>query len=109
MHSATHQNGHVVNDRSSDSTFNGEASPPARDQLEPIAVIGLSLRFPQDAASVEGFWKLLTAGRSAMTEVPKDRFNVNAFYHPDASRTDAVCIHDSLEMCTCHSPGKLSY
>ena len=67
-------------------------SPDGIEQhnAEPIAVIGFSLRFPQEATSPESFWEMLCEGRSAMTEVPSDRFNINGFYHPDASRTDTV-------------------
>ncbi|EHA24700.1 hypothetical protein ASPNIDRAFT_210217 [Aspergillus niger ATCC 1015] len=57
---------------------------------DPVAVVGFSLRFPQDATSPQSFWKILQEGRSVTTEVPSDRFNINGFYHPDASRTDTV-------------------
>lgn len=60
------------------------------DKLEPIAVTGFSLKFPQDATSPEGFWQMMLHGRSAMTDVPKDRWNVDAFYHPDSDRQDCV-------------------
>lgn len=71
-----------------------------RDQkaVEPIAVIGLSVQFPQDADSPEGFWQLLIKGRSAMTEVPADRFNIDSFYHHNANRLDTVCDDDG-PMC----------
>ena len=60
------------------------------DKVEPIAVIGFSLRLPQDATSPDKFWQLLMEARSAMTEVPEDRYNLDAFYHPDESRANAV-------------------
>ncbi|KAI9695597.1 MAG: Type I Iterative PKS [Bogoriella megaspora] len=58
--------------------------------MEPIAVVGYSLRFPQEATSPEAFWKMLCEGRSTMSEVPKDRFNIDGFYHPDSSRNDTA-------------------
>lgn len=58
--------------------------------MDPIAVVGYSLRFPQEATTAESFWEMLREGRSAMTEVPSDRFNIDGFYHPDASRPDTV-------------------
>jgi len=64
--------------------------PPEDGRYQPLAVIGISLRFPQDATSAEAFWKMLVEGRCAMTDYPKDRMNIDAFYHPDASRTDTV-------------------
>ena len=58
--------------------------------MEDIAIIGFSLRFPQDAVSPESFWNMLVEGRSAVTEVPESRFNINAFYHPDPDRLGNV-------------------
>lgn len=60
------------------------------DKIEPIAVIGLDLKLPQDAATPEGFFEMLKEGRSALTEVPKDRYNLDAFYHPDPDRAGTV-------------------
>lgn len=46
---------------------------------EPIAIVGMGLRFPQDATNPEAFWDMLVAGRSARTEVPSDRYNVESY------------------------------
>src|SRR6516164_6264163 len=46
---------------------------------EPIAVIGLGCRFP-GAASPEQFWQLLRQGKDAITEIPPDRWEVDAYY-----------------------------
>ncbi|ERF74612.1 hypothetical protein EPUS_00742 [Endocarpon pusillum Z07020] len=62
----------------------------SRDKLEPIAIIGMSAKFPQDATSPAAFWQLLCEGRSAMTEVPEDRWKIDSFYHPDANRLDTL-------------------
>ncbi|PYH98982.1 hypothetical protein BO71DRAFT_455222 [Aspergillus ellipticus CBS 707.79] len=54
------------------------------EKLEPIAVIGMAVKFPQDASSQESFWQMLLCGKSAMTEVvAKNRVNIDAYYHPD--------------------------
>ncbi|WP_437594346.1 SDR family NAD(P)-dependent oxidoreductase [Sorangium sp. So ce1000] len=47
-----------------------------------IAIIGLSCRFPS-ASDLEAFWALLRDGVDAITEVPPDRWNNEAFYDPD--------------------------
>lgn len=62
------------------------------NSLEPVAVIGFSLRFPQDAVSADSFWKMLIEKRCAMTEFPEDRINLNGFYHADADRSDTVIV-----------------
>lgn len=66
------------------------------DKMEPIAVIGFDARLPGDATSAEGFWEMLSKGRSARTEIPQDRFNIDAFYHPDNDRVDTVSIDYSF-------------
>lgn len=52
---------------------------------EPIAVIGFALKFPQQASTPAAFWDLLTRGGSARTEVPADRYNVEAFYRAESN------------------------
>lgn len=63
---------------------------PELDKLEPIAVVGLSLRFPQDATTVESFWKLLLEQRCTATPFPEDRLSISGNYHPDPNRRDTV-------------------
>lgn len=60
--------------------------------LEPIAVIGLSFRFPQDATSSAEFWKMLEERRCTMSEWPSNRLNIDAFYHPDKNKRSIVCL-----------------
>ncbi|MCC6568086.1 MAG: acyltransferase domain-containing protein, partial [Anaerolineales bacterium] len=52
---------------------------------EPIAIIGLSCRFPQ-ADSPQAFWDLLRNGVDAITEVPSDRWDVDAFHSETPER-----------------------
>lgn len=54
-----------------------------RERTEPIAIIGMSCRFPGGANSPEAFWQLLVEGRDAVTEVPPARYDINQFYDPD--------------------------
>ena len=50
--------------------------------LEPIAIVGIGCRFP-GARDPLAFWQLLRDGVDAITEVPAERFNFNAFYDPN--------------------------
>lgn len=61
---------------------------------EDIAVIGLDLRFPGDAPSPESFYEMLQTGRSALSDIPSDRYNLDAFYHPDQDRAGGVSRHN---------------
>lgn len=58
--------------------------------MEPIAIIGLDLKFPGDATNADGFWKMLHEGCSALKDIPEDRFKVSSFYHPDPERAGSV-------------------
>ncbi|KAI4101563.1 MAG: hypothetical protein L6R37_004889 [Teloschistes peruensis] len=60
------------------------------DAAMPIAVIGIGGRFPGDASNPEKLWDLMANGQSALSEIPKDRFNIDAFYHPDAERRGSM-------------------
>ena len=64
--------------------------PSLGEGVMPIAIVGMSCRFPGGASDVEKFWELVSEGRSAWSGVPEERFNVDAFYHPDGSRTNTV-------------------
>lgn len=57
---------------------------------EPIAIIGLDAKLPGDGDTPEHFYDFLLAGRSARTEVPQDRYKVDAFWHPDPERRGTV-------------------
>jgi amino acid adenylation domain-containing protein len=54
-----------------------------RRRHEPIAVIGMSCRFPGGADNPLKFWELLDAGRDATREVPADRWDIEAIYDPN--------------------------
>lgn len=60
------------------------------DGVEPIAVIGFSLRFPQHMSSADSLWETLAARKSVMTDFPKDRLNLEAFYEPGTERLNGV-------------------
>jgi hypothetical protein len=61
-----------------------------QEKIDPIAVVGFSLKFPQDATSPESFWKMLVEQRCAMTQIPEDRLNLDSFYGTDKNRNDTV-------------------
>ena len=82
----------VPSDSSSSTEESGQTREDAPEQelLEPIAIVGFALKFPQDATTTEAFWQLLLEGRCATTDFPKDRMSIDAFHHPDPNRYDAV-------------------
>lgn len=91
------QNGTTgVNGHSYSGSANGHSHSGANGHstsataTKPIAIIGMSCRFPGDATSPEKLWKLVSEGRSAWSEIPKERFNQDAFYHPQDSNLGTV-------------------
>jgi len=61
----------------------GTALPVGSDTTEPVAVVGIGCRFPGNVTGPDSFWDLLVNGEDAITEVPADRWDVDAFYDPD--------------------------
>jgi acyl transferase domain-containing protein/SAM-dependent methyltransferase/acyl carrier protein len=64
----------------------GKLAAIERERSEPIAIIGIGCRFPGGADSALSFWKNLRNGVSAITEVPRDRWDIDAYYdsNPEA-------------------------
>ncbi|KAK4160344.1 hypothetical protein QBC43DRAFT_359689 [Cladorrhinum sp. PSN259] len=58
--------------------------------LRPLAVVGMSYRFPGGSDSDDAFWDMLVSRRCASTDVPPDRFNVEAHHNPDTKRLDTL-------------------
>lgn len=54
-----------------------------RRQHEPIAIVGMGIRFPGGADGPHEFWELLVSGRDGITEIPADRWDVDAMFDPD--------------------------
>src|SRR4051794_28116261 len=50
---------------------------------EPIAVVGLGCRFPGGANSPAAYWQLLRDGVDAVSEVPADRWDIDAYFDPN--------------------------
>jgi 3-oxoacyl-(acyl-carrier-protein) synthase/NAD(P)-dependent dehydrogenase (short-subunit alcohol dehydrogenase family)/acyl carrier protein len=56
-----------------------DAAAPGTSVPEPIAIIGMSGRFPK-ARTVEEMWRILIAGEDAVEEIPADRFDWRKIY-----------------------------
>lgn len=64
------------------------------DDIAPVAIIGMSCRFPGDATTPERLWEMCANAREAWSEWPADRFNQDAFLHPNPERGGTVSTVD---------------
>ncbi len=64
-------------------------------KTEPIAIIGMGCRFPGGANTPEAFWKLLNSGVDGITDVPADRWDVDAYYDPDPNAAGKMYVRKS--------------
>ena len=61
--------------------------------MEAIAIIGIGCRFP-GAKDPEAFWQLLCNGVDAITEIPKNRWDLDKYYDPNPEvlgKTNSRC------------------
>jgi acyl transferase domain-containing protein len=54
-----------------------------RSHAEPIAIIGMGCRLPGGGNDPEAFWQLLRDGVDTTSDIPADRWDIEAYYDPD--------------------------
>jgi len=64
-----------------------------RSATEPIAIVGMSGRFP-GASNCDEFWQLLQEGVDAVTDIPAERWSLEQYYDPNPNapgKMNATC------------------
>jgi hypothetical protein len=54
---------------------------------QPIAIIGMSCRFPGSVSTPDEFWELLARARTGFSPIPASRFSTNRFHHPNPGKS----------------------
>ncbi len=60
----------------------GKKLTPNNSVYEPIAIIGISGRYPK-AKTLKEYWDILKTGQDCITEIPHERWSIEGFYHAD--------------------------
>ena len=55
-------------------------------EMEPLAIVGMSCRFPGGVRDLDGYWDLIESGRDGIEEVPASRWDVDEYYDADPER-----------------------
>jgi len=85
----THLLGVIVAQGKKTSTTTTRTSLATPSQA--IAIVGMSCRFPGGAESPEQFWQNLCAGKDAIVEVPRTRWNAQEYYDPAPDASGKAC------------------
>ncbi|KAB5550768.1 polyketide synthetase [Coniochaeta sp. 2T2.1] len=62
---------------------------------EPIAVVGSGMRFPGSSNSQSKLWELLVKPRDLLKRIPKERFDIDNFYHPDPTHHSTTHVRET--------------
>lgn len=68
---------------------NRDGSMPGSVAADPSVVVGVACRVP-GATNTSQLWKVLAEQQDLQKKMPEDRFNVDAFYHPQGVNKGTV-------------------
>ncbi len=64
------------------------------EHKEPIAIIGMSCRFPGGSDSPEALWDLLSAGRDGIEPIPQSRWDIEQWYDTDPEAAGKMYVRE---------------
>ncbi len=81
-----------ITEREHKTPLSPEAMSTATEVREPIAIIGISGRYPM-AETLNDFWENLKSGKDCISEIPEDRWSLDGFFNPNDK--EAISSHQS--------------
>ncbi len=57
-----------------------------RRQNGPIAIVGMGMRLPGNVRNESALWQILADGVDTVSEIPSDRWDLDAYYDPDPDK-----------------------
>ncbi|KAH9864534.1 hypothetical protein J1614_010469 [Plenodomus biglobosus] len=70
-----------------DGYTSGYATSHIALKHQPIAIIGMSCRFPGNISTPDEFWELLARCRTGFSTIPTSRFAMERFFHPNPGKS----------------------
>ncbi|XP_033103353.1 probable polyketide synthase 37 [Anneissia japonica] len=61
-----------------------------KDDIFPVAIIGIGCRMPGGVTTPEGFWEVLRDGKDCISEVPASRWSLDKFHDEDQAKPDRM-------------------
>ncbi|MFE2449714.1 SDR family NAD(P)-dependent oxidoreductase, partial [Streptomyces sp. NPDC059426] len=92
---AAHLRTEILGEESAAETVAGVPARTVAVADDPIAIVGMSCRFPGGVRSPEELWRLLVSGQDAVTGFPADRgWDLEALYDPDSATENTSYVRE---------------
>ena len=63
-----------------------------RRRNDPVAIVGVGMRLPGGAHDEESLWRVLAGGVDTISEIPRDRWDIEAYYDSDPDKPGKMNI-----------------
>ncbi|KAI9162660.1 reducing type I polyketide synthase [Paramyrothecium foliicola] len=72
-----------------------ENLPSGGSSRTPLAIIGMSFRFPGEAVSTQGFWNMLMKKTCTAKKIPVERFHIDNHHNVGSGRLDTLSYNEA--------------